>query len=122
MKRTLSDIFGILSGLVFYFLSATIVLAEVDISAPFPGEGSEGVTLMEHLRAAITWAYAVGTLLAVFMIVFGGFKYIVSAGNPQALQDAKDMVIGALVGLLILLLLYLLLPTLGLPVKLPEPG
>lgn len=93
------------------------------ISAPFFEENvGENVGLIKHLNRGITWAYGIGTLLAVFMILFGAFSYITSGGNQQGLQNAKDMIVGALIGLALLLLLYLLLPALGVDIKLiPTP-
>ena len=39
--------------------------------------------------------------LAVLMITISGFRYIVSAGDPQRVAKAKDGIIYALVGLII---------------------
>jgi len=36
---------------------------------------------------------------AVIMIVIGGLRYILSAGNPQAVNDAKNTILYSVVGL-----------------------
>ena len=84
----------------------------IQIGAPFPGEASN-VTFSEHLQNAFNWAATIGSLLAVFMIVFAGFKYMTSTGNPEALQDAKDTISGAVIGLAMLILIYFLLEFFG---------
>ena len=86
---------------------------KLEVGAPFPGEEGKKVDLIEHIYLAHKWATLIGTLIAAFMIIFAGFKYTTSAGNPEGLQDAKDTLIGALIGLAIIILTYLLLQVLG---------
>lgn len=52
--------------------------------------------------------WAVG-IAAFFMIIFGGFMYITSAGNNASMEKAKGVITDALVGLLLAMLSYLLL-------------
>lgn len=92
----------------------------IEIGAPFPGE-PKNVTLIQHIGYVLGWAYTIGALLAVAMIIIGGFKYITSGGNPQVLQDAKDTVVGALIGLAFLLLIALLTKSLGLDINIASP-
>jgi uncharacterized membrane protein len=37
--------------------------------------------------------------LAVIMVIFGGFKYVTSRGEPQATAQAKDTILYAMIGL-----------------------
>lgn len=39
--------------------------------------------------------------LALLIVTIGGLKYVISQGNPQATQQAKDTILYALVGLVI---------------------
>ena len=39
--------------------------------------------------------------IAVIMIVVGGLRYVVSAGNPSAVNDAKNTILYAVIGLVI---------------------
>src|SRR3989344_4532418 len=43
-------------------------------------------------------------IVAVVMIIFGGFKYITSAGNQESIKSAKNTIIYALIGLIIVAL------------------
>lgn len=43
-------------------------------------------------------------ITAVIMIVIGGFKYIVSGGEPQKASGAKDTILFAIVGLVVVAL------------------
>ena len=50
-----------------------------------------------------------GALLAFGAIVYGGIKYTIQAGNPSGESDAKEWIVQALLGLLLLLGAYLIL-------------
>ena len=43
-------------------------------------------------------------VVAVIMIIFGGFKYITSGGNQESIKSAKQTLVYALVGLIIVAL------------------
>jgi hypothetical protein len=43
------------------------------------------------------------------MIIYGGFRFITSGGNSDATKDARNTIIYALVGLLVVLLVNLLI-------------
>lgn len=55
---------------------------------------------------------AVNTLLfiigavAVIMIIFGGFKYVVSGGDSSAVTSAKNTILYAIIGVIVALLAY----------------
>jgi len=51
--------------------------------------------------------------IAIIVLIFAGYKYITSAGNPETLGEAKAMISGALIGLLLLLLAGLVVRTIG---------
>ena len=38
-------------------------------------------------------------VLSVMFVAFGGFKYVISAGNPAGIRQAKDTILYALIGL-----------------------
>jgi len=44
--------------------------------------------------------------VAVIMIIFGGFKYVISGGDSSAVTSAKNTILYAIIGLIIALLAY----------------
>lgn len=52
--------------------------------------------------------WAVG-IVAMFMIIWGGYTYITSAGNNSQMETAKRIITDAIVGLILALVSYLLL-------------
>lgn len=45
-------------------------------------------------------------LVAVLMIVIGGFKYVISSGNPEAVKSATKTITWAVIGLVVAVLAY----------------
>lgn len=43
----------------------------------------------------------IAALLAVIIVVYGGIRYITSQGNPDQVQQAKNTIVNALIGLVI---------------------
>jgi hypothetical protein len=59
-------------------------------------------------KVADVIAYIAGAV-AVIMVVYGGFKYIVSNGDPQKITSARQIITYALIGLVVVLLAKLIL-------------
>jgi hypothetical protein len=55
------------------------------------------------------FALMIGGVLAFGIIIYGGVKYMVSAGNPSGQSDAKEWIESALLGLLLLVGAYFIL-------------
>ncbi len=49
---------------------------------------------------------AVSGIIAVGMIIAGGIFYITSSGDPSRIKKAKDVLVNAIVGLMIVLLAF----------------
>jgi hypothetical protein len=55
------------------------------------------------------FALMIGGVLAFGIVVYGGVKYMASAGNPSGQSDAKEWIEAALLGLLLLVGAYFVL-------------
>jgi hypothetical protein len=55
------------------------------------------------------FALMIGGVLAFGVVVYGGVKYMASAGNPSGQSDAKEWIEAALLGLLLLVGAYFIL-------------
>ncbi|MBQ3430799.1 hypothetical protein IJG20_01685 [Candidatus Saccharibacteria bacterium] len=63
-------------------------------------------TIKSPIRSVVNTLLWVVGVLAVIMIIVSGLKMTTSAGNPGAVQKAKQTLIYALVGLVIAVLAY----------------
>jgi len=50
--------------------------------------------------------FGVAGAIALLMITVGGFKYVLSRGNPQETAKAKDTILYALLGLVLVMLAF----------------
>ncbi|OYX42847.1 hypothetical protein B7Y94_02790 [Candidatus Saccharibacteria bacterium 32-49-12] len=49
--------------------------------------------------------YAIG-VISVIMLIFGGFRYVISGGQKEAVTAAKNTILYAIVGLLVAIFAY----------------
>lgn len=57
---------------------------------------------------AINTALIILGVVAVLMIIIGGFRYVLSGGDPAGTKSAKDTILYALIGLVVALLSFAL--------------
>jgi hypothetical protein len=70
------------------------------------GDKSDLITVMLRIMQV---ALAVVDIFALFMFILGGFEFLVSAGNPNLIKRAKETIIWATVGILVITLSYSIL-------------
>jgi hypothetical protein len=56
------------------------------------------------IRSILIFLSAVVGFVAVVMLIFGGFRYVTSGGNSESISKAKNTIIYALIGLVIVAL------------------
>jgi hypothetical protein len=89
------------TGSVFLFGGALPALAQVNTSI-------EGIALsdrspVEVVLYIISWALGILALIAVVIILYGGFVWMTSGGNEEKVEKAKQILKAAAIGLLIIL-------------------
>ncbi len=70
-------------------------------------------TIGDYVTAIMKWAVPVISTLAIIMLIIAGYIYMTSQGNPDSIKNAKDIIIGVVLGLALLWLASLLFKTLG---------
>lgn len=68
-------------------------------------------TLVEMINAIVAWLFGFLTLAAVAILVFAGFKLVLSAGDTGAMSDAKKMITNVVIGFVIVLAAWLIVDT-----------
>lgn len=61
------------------------------------------------IQTLLTLAFVIATLIALAFLIYGGIKWITSGGDKSAVEGARNMIVAALVGLVIVFLSYLIL-------------
>lgn len=77
--------------------------------------GGVGGNIAKYIQQIYAWALVIGAGLAVIMIMYSGYVYITSAGDPEGIRSAKDYLVGALIGLATLILTATIAKTLVIP-------
>jgi hypothetical protein len=68
-------------------------------------KSSNGVNKVNHiLRHIVNLLSAIVGVVAVIMIIVGGFRYITSGGNDTSVTGAKNTILYAIIGLIIVAL------------------
>jgi hypothetical protein len=68
------------------------------------GEGVDAGSFNNLLKKAVNIISAIVGVVAVIMIIVGGFKYITSGGDQQKIASAKSTLLYAIIGLVIVAL------------------
>jgi len=100
------------SALTSILLFATPVYAQTTINTcPTSGPFNRlcNLNIGTVIGTAITYIFVVAAIVALGFLIWGGLKWIISGGDKSAVQGAKDHIIAALIGLVVIFLSYVIL-------------
>jgi len=73
----------------------------------------EGVATLKCIpiviKNVITWALIFAGVVAVIFVIYAGFKFVTSKGDPEQVNNAKKTLTYAIIGLLFILLSFAIL-------------
>lgn len=59
-----------------------------------------------QLDGVVNGALAIAGIISVLFIIIGGFRYVTSQGNSDAVRSAREMIIYSLVGLIMVIFAF----------------
>jgi hypothetical protein len=65
-----------------------------------------GDEFMSDLRNILTFIFSLMGIVAVIVIILGGFHFLTSTGDPGKIKKGKDTIIWGIIGLLVVLFSY----------------
>ena len=74
---------------------------------------TESISITKYIKYLFNLSSIIATLIAFGALIYGGFLYLTSAGNPTAVSEAKKYITNALLGLIIILGAFVLLNTMN---------
>jgi len=87
------------------------------LQIPIPGLAQtitiDGDTIGTYISAVYKFFVGALAIIAVVMIMIGGFQWLMAAGSAEKVSHAKETIFGAIIGLVLALTSYLLLYTLN---------
>lgn len=98
----------LLLGYVLVFTYANDAYANHGVIADHYAFGDVD-TLGEGLGRLITPAFSIATVAVIFYLIIGGFKYLTSQGDQEAISSAQQMITHAIIGFVLLIFLFLVL-------------
>lgn len=97
MKKTIAS--AALSALGWAV--AAPAFAQVNTNIDISGYGTSNPE--EIVIYLMNWVLGVLALIAVVLILVGGFKWMTAAGNEEKVESAKKLLVAAIIGLVIVM-------------------
>lgn len=103
MKRVIKKITtGIVSSLLFFYPALVLAAASKGFENPL----GDNVTIGSFLTSVIQWLLGIAGFLAMLAIVWGGITYVISLGDENRVQRAKQILFWAITGLVVIVLSF----------------
>ncbi len=114
--KLFSKLSAFFSPLLYLFITPSIAFADTTVN-PCPPSGNPfaalcnltGSNFGDFVGRAITAAFVVAVVIALVFLVYGGVKWITSGGDKAAVEGARNTIVAAVVGLVIVFLSYFIL-------------
>lgn len=100
-KRNLVSLLAIIG-----LLLPTLVSAQVNIGAYGATFGLGTADLASTVVKIVQWVLGFLGLIAVIMILYGGFVWMTAGGNEEKVASAKKIISAAVIGLIVVLLAW----------------
>jgi len=98
---------GATVGLASVLPGSSAFANAVDPCEKYPDQpGCGGGDVMEILMRIISWVLGILSFVAVIIIIYGGVRYMTSAGDSGKVKDAKNTILYGIIGLVIALLAF----------------
>ncbi len=68
--------------------------------------GTSSNTLQQYIQIVINVLLGTIGVVAVIMLIIGGFRYVLSQGDEKATKGAKDTILFAIVGIVVAILAF----------------
>lgn len=82
---------------------------DYELLEQIPGSSNTSGKLQPYLESIYKAGFVLIVIGAIFMIGFGGFTYMASAGNTSMMKKGKSMITDAIIGLVVALSIWLIL-------------
>jgi len=105
--------------LLFLFLGASFIYAQKPLEVTYPqipGALTPTTTktaLPDYIRYVFQLSLFAGALVALGSFIYGGVRYLISAGSPIAQKIAQSQISAGILGLIILVSAYIILNTIN---------
>jgi len=105
---------ALLLPLISYFSFASVAFAATLQTCDSTGQFSVLCNLQAGnfgsiVGSAISLVFVIAVVAALFYLVYGGFRWLISTGDKQKVTEAREHIIAAIIGLVVIFLSYFIL-------------
>lgn len=117
MKKTFSILLSSLTLIAFpAIIRAATTGSATGITTGLKVDGTTSFgSFTDYMSHVFKFSLKAGSVLTIIMVIFAGYKYLTSQGNPTALNEAKDIIAGSLSGFILMLVIFFILRVLNIP-------
>jgi len=90
------------TALMLTLLVAPVVVSAQGLNTIKPFEGTSGSSLIDAVRFIINGLLILAALAASIYLIVGGLRYIVSQGDEEKATSAKNTILFAVIGLIVI--------------------
>lgn len=106
MKRILA----LASTASLYLATAPITLAETKFQIDAPSQALPSNTSIASIpQFIVTLLFVVAIIISVVFLIYGGIKWILSGGDSKQVEGARNHIVAAIVGLIIVIGAFVIL-------------
>ncbi len=101
-----------LAAAVYISTALPALAADTNID-PCPGTLTgvcdEGFNFSKLVSDVLSYLFVIGAIVALVFLIWGGIKWITSGGDKAKVEGARNTIIGAIIGLIIIFASYLII-------------
>ncbi|MEK7559024.1 MAG: hypothetical protein AAB521_01855 [Patescibacteria group bacterium] len=97
-----------------YLLTPAVAFAQTSVSTCPPGQfnvlcGFTASSFGSVVSTLVSVLFVIAVVIALVFLIWGGIKWILSGGDKSAVESARNTIVAAVVGLIIVFLSYFIL-------------
>lgn len=101
---------GFISALSLYISSSALALAaDTSITIKPPTGSITDITLANIPQFIIQLLFAIGIIVVIAYLIYGGIKWVMSGGDKAGVEAARNHIVAAIVGLVIIVGAFLII-------------
>ncbi len=96
----MKKVIGLASSLSYFFMASSVFAQNVTLVPPIGSVKDFCITKVPQFIVQLI--FIIGVVIAVVFLIYGGIKWILSGGDKTAVETARNHIVSAIVGLIII--------------------
>lgn len=97
------------TGLSYLVFAGKTFAAAINIEPPVGS--ATNITIEKIPQFVVSILFVIGIVIAIAFFIYGGIKWILSGGDKTAVESARNHIVAAVVGLVIIIAAFFILTT-----------